>query len=388
MKKLISLVLVLVMVLSLSVTAFAADLGENKDVTAEYTPTATEPTKYTLTIQAAENGTVTAVPTEAAAGEKITLTVTPAEGYKLDTLAVKAGEEDVEVAADYTFVMPAADVIISATFAVQLAPTYDVVIDPVENGTVIANKLKAEVGEEVILTVTPAEGYELESLIVNSVNVLEEVVDGQYTAVMEETGIHVEATFDQVLYSITVSTSEHGYVRPHTVSAVMGEEIVLTVTPESGYELEKLTVMSGETQIHTQDKSLTEKTFIMPAADVTITATFVKIQVKSVEIVWGSMAFTYSDAIDETTGGEIGWSDDGSEAAASISVVNTGEVELTVSASYTAEEGYTEITGSFNADSTLLDSQTECSFILTLSGKPKDSIPAGTKIGSVTITIQ
>ena len=101
MKKLISLVLVLVMVLSLSVTAFASDLGENKDVTAEYTPTATEPTKYTLTIQAAENGTVTAVPTEAAAGEKITLTVTPAEGYKLDTLAAGV-EGDVAGAATVT----------------------------------------------------------------------------------------------------------------------------------------------------------------------------------------------------------------------------------------------------------------------------------------------
>lgn len=65
------------------------------------------------------NGTVTAAPTTAAKDEKVTLTVTPAEGYELDTLTVAtstAGTDTVTVAADNTFVMPDADVTVTATF--------------------------------------------------------------------------------------------------------------------------------------------------------------------------------------------------------------------------------------------------------------------------------
>ena len=49
----------------------------------------------------------------------MTLTITPAEGYILDTMTVKAGEESVTVT-DNTFVMPAGDVTISATFTIPV----------------------------------------------------------------------------------------------------------------------------------------------------------------------------------------------------------------------------------------------------------------------------
>ena len=45
----------------------------------------------------------------------MTLTITPAEGYILDTVTVTAGEETITVT-DNTFVMPAGDVTITATF--------------------------------------------------------------------------------------------------------------------------------------------------------------------------------------------------------------------------------------------------------------------------------
>lgn len=49
------------------------------------------PKYYAINVGTLENGTVTADPTEATIGETVTLTVTPAEGYKLNTIAVKAG---------------------------------------------------------------------------------------------------------------------------------------------------------------------------------------------------------------------------------------------------------------------------------------------------------
>lgn len=72
---------------------------------------------YTVTVaEGIENGTVVAAPAEASEGDIVTLTVTPAEGYVLETLAVMNGEEAVEVSEDNTFVMPAGDVTVTATF--------------------------------------------------------------------------------------------------------------------------------------------------------------------------------------------------------------------------------------------------------------------------------
>ena len=78
-----------------------------------------EPT-YSVTIEASTNGTVTASKTSGiAAGETITLTVTPAvtedTDYKLRTLSVKNGSADVTVT-NNTFTMPSGNVIVTATF--------------------------------------------------------------------------------------------------------------------------------------------------------------------------------------------------------------------------------------------------------------------------------
>lgn len=75
--------------------------------------------EYTITIAVLENGTVEADKAKAKAGETVTLTITPAEGYILDAVTVMAGEESVTVT-DNTFVMPAGDVTISATFTIPV----------------------------------------------------------------------------------------------------------------------------------------------------------------------------------------------------------------------------------------------------------------------------
>lgn len=81
------------------------------------------PVLYNVTVaEGLENGTVVANPVQAEEGETVTLTITPAEGYELDVLTVKAGENDVEVS-ENTFAMPAADVTVSATFKEQTEPT-------------------------------------------------------------------------------------------------------------------------------------------------------------------------------------------------------------------------------------------------------------------------
>lgn len=72
---------------------------------------------YAITVADAMNGSVVADKAESKAGEKIRLTITPAEGYELDELTVLAANgEVVEVSKSYTFEMPAAKVNVTATF--------------------------------------------------------------------------------------------------------------------------------------------------------------------------------------------------------------------------------------------------------------------------------
>lgn len=80
------------------------------------------PTYAIAIAEGIENGTIAADVETAEEGATVTLTATPAEGYKLEAITVTAGEASVEVTeaeGAYTFVMPAAAVTVSATFAAE-----------------------------------------------------------------------------------------------------------------------------------------------------------------------------------------------------------------------------------------------------------------------------
>lgn len=91
-----------------------------ENYTVEVVDGATEPEEvYSITVEEAEHGTVTASSKTAKKGETITVTVQPAGGYELDALTVMQGDKAVDTkSADdgYTFVMPAGDVTVSAAF--------------------------------------------------------------------------------------------------------------------------------------------------------------------------------------------------------------------------------------------------------------------------------
>ena len=96
---------------------------------------------YGITIAATTNGTVEASKTAAAAGETITLTITPETGYEVESVIAINTDTKIPLAVseDYKFTMPAANVSVSATFKattttalqnVEMAEIY------AENGTI------------------------------------------------------------------------------------------------------------------------------------------------------------------------------------------------------------------------------------------------------------
>lgn len=81
----------------------------------------TGPTRYTVSVEATENGTIKTSSTRASRGSTITITVQPDEGYILNELTVTDKNGDTVKLTDksdgkYTFKMPASKVIVEVTF--------------------------------------------------------------------------------------------------------------------------------------------------------------------------------------------------------------------------------------------------------------------------------
>lgn len=170
------------------------------------------PTTYAITIaEGIENGSIEADVAEAAEGTKVTLTIEPADGYELDELSVKNGEDDVEVAEDYTFTMPAAAVTVSATFKeAAVAPTtYAITIaEGLTNGSVEATPATAAEGETVKLTITPADGYELKSISISygedeDAKTIEP--DEENSFIMPAAPVVIDAVFSEIIPDIVLN---------------------------------------------------------------------------------------------------------------------------------------------------------------------------------------
>ncbi len=78
-------------------------------------------------------------------------------------------------------------------------------------------------------------------------------------------------------YAVKIADSENGSVSSSPAKAEKGGTVTLTVTPDEGYELSKLTVTdkNGDT-VKLTEKNNGKYTFIMPASKVTVDAVFVK----------------------------------------------------------------------------------------------------------------
>ncbi len=138
-----------------------------------YAFTAPAPQTYTITLNVGENGTVTTEPetlTDLLADTEVVFTISPAEGYELDEFKVD-GEAVAVENNTYTLTVTA-DATVDVTFKlIPVEPeTYTITLNVGENGTVTTEPetltdLLADT--EVVFTISPAEGYELDEFKVN-----------------------------------------------------------------------------------------------------------------------------------------------------------------------------------------------------------------------------
>ncbi len=267
--------------------------------------------KYNVTVaDTVENGTVGVEQKTAAAKDVVTVTVTPNTNFKYTDGSLKAtytdGGTKKEIndfkAVDgkentYTFEMPAADVTVSAAFEKIATETYTVTVDKGGNGKVTVNGQETEKleglksGDPVTLKIDPIDTdtllTKLAGVTVTSGKVevsTTKVDENTYTFTMPDGNVNVSVQFTTVEYSIvtTADPAEGGTItvtvngKSELKRAPKDAEMAVTVTPNTGYELEL--ARHGQTSITDKVKDGGTYTVVMSDCNFEIIAEFKKIE--------------------------------------------------------------------------------------------------------------
>ncbi len=183
----------------------------------------------------------------------------------------------------------------AATLTVTAIPTYSITMETDGNGTAFASPASAPEGTTITLTAVPNSGYHFDRF---------EVISGQITITnntftMPAGDVTVKAVFDRDSsggahhpdagsttttssdrYEIeTPSDVENGSVKVSPSKAEKGDTVTVTVTPDDGYQLDKLAVYDEDgDKLDLNDKGDGKFTFQMPKGDVEIAVSFAPIE--------------------------------------------------------------------------------------------------------------
>lgn len=228
---------------------------------------------YTVTCATGlENGSISA-DTWFRAGDTVTLTAHPNDGYSLGAWEVTFGSQPVTVNGN-TFVMPAGNVNVTATF-VPRTYTVEVVADPEEGGTVsIDHNAPFNYQESVTVTAVANEAFTFVEWRDETSHVS---YDAIYTFNVTD-DLRLIAVFQpSVIYNIYVNANP---IEGGTVSGAgqhpSGEVLTVTATPNEGYVFvnwtEGTNVLTDSTEFTftvSSDRTLVANFELIPATTVT-----------------------------------------------------------------------------------------------------------------------
>ena len=240
----------------------------SKNITIEATFKATYaltiPERVTLTNA---KGDALATGTRVCAGEELTLTVNPEEGFviKPDSLKVKTVEDtpvDVALDANNKFTMPDKDVVIEVEF-LRLGAATKAANVALKDGTGADLTGQILEGTEVTIVVTPETNFVVDVISVSTTsNASIEVIDAKF--IMPNEDVTIEVSYKQT-YALTIPTGVTVKKGEQVLTAsdrvVAGDELTITYTLTDGYTLKTFTVNGG---------TITNNKFVVGNADVVI----------------------------------------------------------------------------------------------------------------------
>lgn len=151
-------------------------------------------------------------------------------------------------------------------------------------GTITASPSRQEAGKSVTLTANPYTGYELTSIAVTDADNNAVTLSGSgnsRTFTMPAKAVTVVATFTAIDYTVTAGSG----VTASKTTAHAGDEVTVTYSLPTGYELAGLSVKTAEGQA----VQVSDGKFTMPAGNVTIRMDYqiVVSEATTATVLWG-----------------------------------------------------------------------------------------------------
>lgn len=238
-----------------------------------YTVNVTEPaTKHTITITPSTNGTVTADKTTAAKGEKVTLTITPDEGYELDTLSIKTATAATGFGTDNTFTMLDGDVTVTATFKKSEVALTGITLDKTTAAVLV--------GKTVALTATKDPENTTDKTEITWMSDTPAVATvsatGVVTGVKAGTAV-ITAACGEKTATCTVTVSAEAKpctaitLDKTTAKVMKNATVTLTATAAPADTTDEITWASSDTSIATVDQNGKVTGVARGTADITVT---------------------------------------------------------------------------------------------------------------------
>lgn len=144
---------------------------------------------------------------------------------------------------------------------------HSVSIDNSGNGTVSLNASSAVAGTEIVVTLTPDEGYAVGSVEVGGEKL--EVTDNVARFSMPDGDVTVIVVFEKRKYAFDITSVVGGTVTASAEGFESGSSATLVITPDFGYELISLTVDGTDVNVTNGRYTMT-----MPEKNVTVTPVF------------------------------------------------------------------------------------------------------------------
>ena len=327
---------------------------------------------YQISVNAGANGKASASKTTGVLGETVTVTATPNSGYMVDKITwTPEGGSATDITSSRSFTMPAANVTVNVTF--RSALTYTVTFNANGGSVGISSSKTDTSGRLSSLPTATFTGHVFDGWYTQSSGGTRVTTDTVFT---KDTTVYAHWT--QSGYTISISTVSGGQLTADRSSATAGTVVHVTATPGNGYQLDKITWTpegGSATDI------TTSRSFTMPAANVTVNATFRSVPTYTVSF--------------NANGGSVGTSSSKTDTSGRLSSLPAAtRTNYVFNGWYTQSSGGTRVTNDtvFTKDTTVYAHWTQSGYTISVSSATtqgrvtadRDSASSGT---TVTLTV-
>lgn len=234
------------------------------DITAQF-----EKEGYSITYKASEYGVISG-PASGNYQQIIMIDITPKAGYVVK--AITATNGTIVLAEDKNTALLTMDAAATEIEATYEAAEYTITYMETFHGT-INGQSTAKSGEEVTITITPDKHYKLNTVTVTSGIITVSNDENTATLTMGTSDTKVNATFTKLLYPIVITKADNGLGEANKNEAGIDDEVVIYITPSTGYQLDKLEAKGATIKEITSDKSMA--TIVVTDSEVIITPSFI-----------------------------------------------------------------------------------------------------------------